>query len=65
MSKVPSKFKVEGHIDSKGEGEIEILDEETRKRAIECIQSRGRIKVTSTNVEGQGVVTSRWEQKVD
>jgi hypothetical protein len=66
MANSPSDHKkVTGAIDHHGDGELDFLDDETRKRAIECIRSHGLIKITSTHVEGQGVSAPRWEQKVD
>ena len=59
---------VTGSVDSSsGSGEVNFLDEETRKRAIECIQKRGKITITSSAAGSQELSTAgvQWAQQVD
>ena len=68
MAASPTDRMVTGSVDSgSGAGEINFLDEETRKRAIECIQKRGKITITSSPAGSQELSTAgvQWTQQVD
>ena len=67
MPRGKTKHSVESTITKNNEGgEIKFLDEETRKRAVECIQKRGKIKITSKKVKSKELPTKvLWAQQVD
>ena len=66
MAKSPPK-KAAPHIDpGSGDGDITFLDDETRKLAVECIEKRGKISISSRKLESKGVSSQvLWDQKVD
>lgn len=66
MTQPPPK-KATPHIDPQsGDGDVTFLDDETRARAIECIQKRSKIVISSTKLQSKGLSSEvAWEQKVD